>query len=97
MRFFVYLKNNVCMAKGICKSVEDAEAFMAFYDAVEDVTEEVYKTISIPSVKVNGNWEKNENIPVIEYPEGPVPEEQPHDVSVYDELAAAYREGVQGA
>lgn len=69
--FLVYSKNNVYMAKGICKSSEDAESFMGFYDAVEEVTEEEYKTIPIPSVKVNGQWEKTDNIPDMEYPEAP--------------------------
>ena len=71
MMFLVYSKNGVCMAKGICKSMEDAEPFMSIYDAVEEVTEEIYKTIPIPSVKVNGKWEKTDNIPAMEYPEAP--------------------------
>lgn len=69
--FLVFAKDNVYMAKGICKSIEDAEPFMSFYDAVEEVTEEIYKTIPIPSVKVGDKWEKTDNIPAIEYPEAP--------------------------
>lgn len=71
MKYLVYTKNDVCMAKGVCKSVEDAELFMAVYDAVEEVTAEVYKTITIPAVKVNGIWKKADNVPAMEYPETP--------------------------
>lgn len=69
--FVAYIKDNVYMAKGICKSIEAAEPFKAVYDAVEEVTEEEYHTIPIPSVKVNGRWEKTDTIPDIDYPEAP--------------------------
>lgn len=69
--YILYIKDNICVAKGICKSIENTEPFLSVYDAVEEVTEAEYKEISIPATKTNGKWEKTDKMPVIEYPEAP--------------------------
>lgn len=91
--YIVCLKDNVAVATAICKDIEAAKAQFAVYDDIQEITAEEFDTMPIPSKLEGGKWVKTDKTPIVEYPKT----EKPINLSVYDELAAAYNEGVQEA
>ena len=96
--YIVCIKENTAVAVAICKDIEKAKAQYTMYDDVQEITADTFYNIPIPSKLINGKWEKTDSAPVVEYPQEEItPLAEEKNISVYDELAAAYKEGVQEA
>ena len=93
--YIVLLKDAVAVATGRCNNLEEISENMTPFDKAVEVSESVFNSIVLPAVFVNGKWEKADKSPKVEYP--PTQKTNAGENSVYDELAAAYREGVQEA
>lgn len=94
--YIVCLKDNIAVANAICKDIETAKVQFTMYDDIKEITDEEFYTMPIPSKLRNGKWEKTDEMPIVEYPQDEQQIEKTNN-SVYDELAAAYKEGVQEA
>lgn len=55
MRYIIYLKNEVAMAKSIRMDSENIP--LGNFDTFAEVDKEVYTSIKIPAKLVDGNWE----------------------------------------
>ena len=95
--YIVCLKDNVAVATAICKDLDAAKAQFTMYDDIQEITATEFDTMPIPSKFSNGEWVKVDETPVVDYPQTEKPTEQNTENSVYDELAAAYKQGVQEA
>ena len=95
--YIVCLKNNVAVATAICKDLDAAKAQFTVYDDIQEITDKEFYTMPIPSKFSNGEWVKVDETPIVDYPQTEKPTEPPEESSVYDELAAAYKQGVQEA
>lgn len=95
--YIILLKNDVAMSKAKRETIDNLDIFP--YDVCIEVSKDVFDKIKIPARLVNGEWVKTDDIPVMEYQTAPEKEKEipTGNDSVYDELAAAYREGVQEA
>ena len=65
MKFILFLKDNIAVAKSIRKSLDDVD--LGVYDSYEEVTEQEYNTIELPAQKKDSSWVKTDVFPVIEY------------------------------
>lgn len=97
--YMAYLKENIAVATAICNSLEEAQEQLSIYDDVIEIDYDAFQNMPLPSKLVNGKWEKTDECPNIEYPQAQEPTQTPTEGngSIYDELAAAYKEGVQEA
>ena len=93
--YIVCLKENVAVATAICKDIDEAKTQFTMYDDIQEITAEEFDTMPIPSKFEGGKWVKTDEMPVVEYPQTETPPSTKQ--SVYDELAAAYKQGVQEA
>ena len=93
--YIAFLKEGVAVAKTICDSIEEMQEQMTLYDECIEISEKDFENIELPAKLNNGVWENTDEMPEINYP---IAEETPtEETSVYDELAAAYKQGVQEA
>ena len=95
--YIVCIKDNVVVATAICKDIDEAKSQFTMYDDIQEITAEEFDTMPIPSKFEGGKWVKTDEIPAVEYPQIETPTQPAEENSVYDELAAAYKEGVQEA
>jgi hypothetical protein len=98
--YIVCLKDNVAVATAICKDLDTAKAQFTMYDDIQEITATEFDTMPIPSKFNNGEWVKVDETPIVDYPQTEKPTETTEPTtksSVYDELAAAYKQGVQEA
>lgn len=95
--YVLFLKNDVAMSKAKRATINNVD--VSPYDECIEVTKKVFDEIKLPAMLVNGEWVKTDEVPAMEYPKATENEEETPTggISVYDELAAAYREGVQEA
>lgn len=92
--FLLLIKNGVAMSKMRCNNIDNIK--MTLYDTAEEITEKEFKEIQLPAKKEGEAWGKTTDAPFLDLADVENEDEQPQN-SVYDELAAAYREGVQEA
>lgn len=90
--YVLVIKNGVAMGKILTDNIESID--MTLYDSFEEITENEFSEIQIPAKKEGGVWVKTSDVPFLELEET---EPTPSGTSVYDELAEAYRKGVQEA
>lgn len=95
--YIACIKDNIAVATAICNDIEKAKAQFTMYDDIQEITADEFYNMPIPSKLINGKWEKTDEMPVVEYPPTEEPIQPTGESSVYDELAAAYNEGVQEA
>lgn len=98
--YIVCLKENVAVATAICKNLDTAKEQFTVYDDIQEITDKEFYTMPLPSKLINGEWVKVDETPIVDYPQTEKltePTEPTTDSTVYDELAAAYQEGVQEA
>lgn len=72
MVYIVFLKDNIAVAKGSYKSLDNIK--LGVYDEYREVTDTEYKSVEFPSVYTDGEWIKTEVFPVIDFPEPTEPE-----------------------
>ena len=73
--FVLFLKDNIAVAKSRVSNVSNVDRSM--YDNFEEITEEVFNVIELPSKKINDVWTKTIEFPVVEYPTIEVKQEEP--------------------
>ena len=95
--YIAFLKEGVAVAKTICDSIEEMQGQMTLYDECIEISQKDFEYIELPARLNNGAWEKTDEMPVVEYPQVETPTPPTAENPVYDELAAAYKEGVQEA
>ena len=95
--YIVCLKDKIAVATAICKDIDRARADFPYYDDIQEITAEDFDNMPIPSILINGKWEKTDETPVVEYPQKETQAKPTDESSIYDELAAAYKEGVNEA
>lgn len=98
MMYIALLKENIAVATALCNNIDEIKDKITLYDSYEEIDAQTFNTIPLPSVFEGGKWVKTDTPTKVEYP--PVTETEQENTgnnSVYDELAAAYREGVQEA
>lgn len=95
--YIVLLKENIAVATAMCNNIDEIKDKITLYDNYEEINEKTFNTIPLPSVFEGGKWVKTDKATKVNYP--PIKEEQTPtgNNSVYDELAEAYRKGVQEA
>lgn len=64
--FILFLKDNIAVAKSRVSDINNVDK--SAYDNFEEVTEEIFNVIELPSEKINGIWVKTSKFPTIEYP-----------------------------
>lgn len=98
--YIACLKDGVAVAISVCDNLDESRSELSVYDEVVEISADAFYSMSLPSKLVDGKWEKTDEFPVVEYPE---PGETPGgknpsgDVVTWDELDAAYNEGVNSA
>jgi hypothetical protein len=97
--YIVCLKDNIAIATAICNNLEEMQPQLSVYDEFIEVDYEVFQNIPLPAKLDNGKWVKTDEYPNVEYPQAQEPTQATDEGngSIYDELAAAYKEGVQEA
>lgn len=95
--YIACLKDNVAVATAICRNLEEVQPQLAVYDEVVEITADTYYSMPLPSKLVDGKWEKTDEVPVVDYPQTETEPIPAVDNSVYEELDAAYYEGVNSA
>lgn len=75
VKFVLFLKDNIAVAKSRVSDIKNVDK--SVYDSFEEVTEEIFNTIELPSEKVDGVWTKTDNFPTIEYPSVEPEEKKP--------------------
>ena len=66
MKYILLIKDNIAAAKTVVSKVENI--IMGAYDRYEEVSEQVFKSVKLPSEKKNGVWVETSKMPLIEYP-----------------------------
>lgn len=66
MKFILFLKDNIAVAKSTRKSLDKID--LGIYDNYEEVTKEEFNTIEFPAQKINSKWVKTDVFPTINYP-----------------------------
>lgn len=100
--YIACLKDGVAVATSICDNLEKSKAELSMYDEVLEISADTFYSMPLPAKLIDGKWEKTDEWPEVEYPQ-PEPVETPGendssgDVVTWDELDAAYNEGVNGA
>lgn len=95
--YIACLKDNTVVATAMCKDIDEAKSQFTMYDDIQEITDNDFYTMPIPSKFINGEWVKTDKAPSVEYPQAEKPTEPMPENSVYDELTAAYKQGVQEA
>ena len=67
VKFVLFLKDNIAVAKSRVSDIKNVD--MSVYDSFEEVTEDVFDTIKLPSEKKNGVWVETSKFPSMEYPQ----------------------------
>lgn len=73
MKFVLLIKDNIAIAKTVVSKVENI--VIGVYDRYEEVSEQVFKSVKLPSEKKNGVWVETSKFPLMEHPQI-VPEEK---------------------
>lgn len=73
MKYVLYLKDNVAVAKSRVSNINNID--LGVYDSFEEITEDVFGSIELPSEKINGVWVETSKFPLVEHPQI-VPEEK---------------------
>lgn len=100
--YIACLKDGVAVATSICDNLEESRAALSMYDEVMEISTDDFYSMPLPAKLIDGKWEKVDECPAVEYPqaepmETPGENDSSGDVVTWDELDAAYNEGVNGA
>lgn len=97
--YIVCIKDDIAISTAVCFDLAEAQAQFATYDEIKEISYEDFCNMPLPSKFVGDKWVETSDYPVITYPQKEDKQETPKEetTTVYDELAAAYKEGVQEA
>lgn len=90
-KYYVFKKDDIAVQAVKSGEVPTSEIF-----EIEEISKLEFLTLQLPCKRIEGVWTKVDEMPEIEYPEtepDPEPEPKP-EPTMWDELAAAYTEGV---
>ena len=98
--YVAFIKDKTAVATSRCNKIEELSKFEGIYDDIVEISKTDFDNMPLPSKLNNGEWVKVDKAPHIECLQDTTPETEQgtsDNSSVYDELAAAYKGGVQEA